>query len=171
MNRALWGVVACALLGGCSLILDFNDPGGGGGGIDAMPADAGPVGDGGDPCSAYEPNNSLSTAYPIEAGTYSPVGVCPSGDRDFYSFAVDGAQDVVIDALFTNGQGMDLEMRLYNDQGMVIARSETFTDNEEIVQSSATNTLLPAGTYSVEIFGFNNVDANDYQLVLTLTTP
>ncbi len=170
MNRALWGVVVCALLGGCSLILDF-DTSNGGGGTDAAPSDAGPVGDGGDPCSAYEPNNSLSTAYTIEAGTYAPVGICPSGDRDFYSFTVDGAQDVVVEALFTNAAGMDLEMRMYNDQGMVIDRSETFDSNERIERSSAMGTLLAAGTYSVEIFGFNNVDTNDYQLVLTLTSP
>jgi hypothetical protein len=157
--------------GGCSLLLDFSesspeDP------IDGGVADAAPNGDGGDPCAAFEPNDSLAMAHVLtDPGTYEPVGICPSGDRDFFRFTVDGIQDTVVEALFTNAPQMDLEMRLYDGTGMVVDRSETFDSNERIERSTAMANTLAAGTYFAEVFGFGNSDTNTYTFVLELTTP
>jgi hypothetical protein len=172
-RRLLMGVITAlfALPGaGCSLLLDFGD--GGGNAIDGGVPDAEPTGDGGDACAAFEPNNSLAMAHVLtEAGTLDPVGICPTGDRDFFRFTVDGIQDTVIEALFTNAPQMDLEMRLYDGTGMVIDRSETFDSNERIERSAANANTLAAGTYFAEVFGFGNTDTNTYSFVLELTTP
>lgn len=173
-RRLLAGVITTVFVlpsAGCSLLLDFGDSGGGDT-PDGSPADAGPAGDGGDPCTAFEPNDSLAMAYELtEAGTYEPIGICPSGDRDFFQFTVDGIQDAVVEALFTNAPQMDLEMRLYDSVGMVIDRSETFDSNERIERSTANGNTLAAGTYFAELFGFGNTDTNSYSFVLELTTP
>jgi len=163
--------VALASLSGCSLLLDFGENTDAGPTIDAQTFDAGPSGDGGDPCNAFEPNETLQTAFAIDPGSYAPLGICPSGDHDFFSFTVDGINDVVIEALFTNDTSMDLEMRLYDDQGGVIDRSETFDSNERIERSTAGNDTLAAGTYFIEVFGFGNTDTNNYTLVLSVTAP
>lgn len=173
-KRLLAGVITAVFafpMGGCSLLLDFGDSASGDP-ADGSPADAGPVGDGGDPCTAFEPNDTLNMGYELtEAGTYEPVGICPSGDRDFFRFTVDGIQDTVVEALFTNAPQMDLEMRLYDSTGMVIDRSETFDSNERIERSTANGNTLAAGTYYAEIFGFGDTDTNSYSFVLTLTNP
>lgn len=170
VGRAALAVAVCGVIAGCSFILDFDDsqdnPA-----FDASMADAGPVGDGGDPCAAYEPNDSLAQAFVLAGGTYAPIGICPAGDHDFFQFTVDGSQDVVIEALFTNAAGMDLEMRLYDGTGMVIDRSETFDSNERIERSAVGGNLLAAGDYIIEIFGFNDTDQNTYTLNLTITAP
>jgi hypothetical protein len=171
-SRLLGAAALASLLctGGCSLILDFDESADAGPTIDGGVVD-GPTGDGGDPCAEFEPNNSLQTAASIEAGVYGPLGICPTGDADFFSFTVDGAQDVLVQALFTNAPSMDLEMRMYDGTGQVIDRSETFDSNESIERSSAMGNILAAGSYFVEVFGFNNTDTNTYTLDLAITAP
>ena len=153
----------------CSLVLDFGEKTDAGPESDAVVVDAGPVGDGGDPCAAYEPNNALGETYEIVAGTYAPVAICPSGDEDYFSFVLDAPRDAVIEAVFANlGGAGDLEMRLYDSTGETIGTSETFTDNERIERSLAQSNQLVAGTYIVQMYGFGNTVENDYTLILTL---
>jgi hypothetical protein len=163
-------LVAVLFASGCSLILDFSDKADAGPNSDADVVDAGPVGDGGDPCAAFEPNDALAEAYPIEPGTYSPLAICPSGDDDYFSFVLAEARDMVVEALFDNQGGAgDLEMRLYNSLGEIIANSQNFEDNERIERSLAQSNQLQPGTYIVQMYGFNGTVQNDY--VLTLTFP
>ncbi len=169
-RKALLGFLLAVLATGpgCSLILDFSDKADAGPETDAEVVDAGPVGDGGDPCAAYEPNDELAQAYPIEPGTYSPLAICPAGDDDYFSFVLDSPRDMVVDALFDNKDGAgDLEMRLYDSNGEVIDSSENFTDNEHIERSLAQSNQLVAGTYIVQVWGYNGTVQNDYELVLT----
>ncbi len=154
---------------GCSLVLDFGEKSDAGPEIDASIVDAGPVGDGGDPCGAYEPNDSLAETFEIVPGSYSPVAICPAGDNDYFTFVLDAPRDAVIEAVFANlGGAGDLEMRLYNSSGENIDASETFTDNERIERSLAQSNQLIAGSYIVQIYGFGNTVENDYELILTL---
>jgi len=157
---------------GCSLLLDFSEKADAGPGGDADVVDAGPIGDGGDPCNAFEPNDTLSAAVGIEPGTYEPLAICPVGDHDYFSFEIGDNQDVVVEAFFSNEGGAgDLEMRLYNSSGEVVARSESFSDNERIERSLAASNQLLAGTYLIEMYGFHDTTENEYSLVLTVTTP
>ncbi len=168
-------LLSALLLGtsaGCSLLLDFSEKADAGSGEDANAIDAGPVGDGGDPCTAYEPNDALAEAIAIEPGTYEPLAICPAGDDDYFSFVVGDNQDMVVEALFSNQGGAgDLEMRLYNSSGEVVDRSETFNDNERIERSLAGSNQLLAGTYIVQMYGFNDTTENTYSLVLTISNP
>jgi hypothetical protein len=158
--------VLCLASSGCSLILDFSE--GGGSNADSGPdADLAPDGGG---CATLEPNESLSAAMAITPGTLA-LGICTAGDRDFFETAVDGNQDLLVRIDFANAAGADLEMRLYDSLGAVVDRSETFEDFEQIEASLAMSNRLPAGTYFVEVFGFNNTNTNDYSLTLTITGP
>ncbi len=155
-------VLTAACSGGCSLILDFSASG-----ADAGPDDAEPTIDGGG-CDTLEPNESLAAAVPLTPGV-TPLGICTTGDRDFFEITLDGNQDLVVRIDFVNGAGADLEMRLYDSLGAVVDRSETFEDFEQIEASLAMSNRLAAGTYFVEVFGFNNTNTNDYTMTLTIT--
>ena len=74
-----------------------------------------------------------------------------------------------IEALFTNTEGADLEMRLYNPIGEVIDNSMGFENNESIERTTANGELLAAGTYFVEMYGYNDADQNEYTLNLTIS--
>ena len=53
--------------------------------------------------------------------------------------------------------------------GAVVDRSETFEDFEQIEASLAMSNRLAAGTYFIEVFGFNNTNTNNYTMTLTIT--
>ncbi len=119
-----------------------------------------------DTCNGFEPNETLATAAPMTAGTYL-LGICQPGDRDFFAVTVDGNQDLVVRIDFANADG-DLDMRLFDSLGGVIASSAGFESFERIERSLAASNRLGAGTYFVEVFGFNDTNTNNYMLALTL---
>jgi hypothetical protein len=163
------GAAALIALGGCSLILDFDVEADGGPG-DAGVADA--TRDGPDPCETGEPNDDISEAYPISAGTHSDLAICPAGDKDFYRFTLGEAQDLVILLSFDNmGGAGDLEMRLYDGQGTIVDGSMGFGNTERIERSLAMSNQLPADDYSIEIYPFSASTQNTYTLELAITTP
>lgn len=167
-GRALLAA-ACVALGGaasgCQLLLDFSELPDGGGSDDggAPPGDASPL------CMNDEPNDSFEMAAAI---TTSALGaVCGEGDVDFYKFTVDGNQDVAIVANFTAGEATDLELGLVDSAGTVLTVSTGLDGDERIDQSAALGNRLAAGDYAAEIFGRTPTVSNEYELILTLTTP
>jgi len=170
MKRALFGrgwagillTSLCLSGAGCSLILDFSEKQ-----SDAGPPDALVPPDGGG-CGNLEPNESLAQAMPITPGSYE-LGICTPGDNDYFEITLGDAQDLLVRIDFVNAAMKDLEMRLYDSLGAVIDRSETFNDFEQIERSLAMSNQLAAGTYFVQVFGFNNSNTNDYTLTLTIT--
>ncbi len=163
---------AALVFSGCSLILDFDnsEPAGD---SDAAVSDAAPLVDGGDPCGAFEANDELAAAVMIEPGSYGPLGICPGGDLDFFKFTLADNQDMVVEATFDNQGGAgDLEMRLYDAAtGMVVDQSMGVLNFERIERSLANGDQLPAGDYTVEIYGFNATTENTYDLSLTISSP
>ncbi len=161
----LWAGTLLCLLSGCSLILDFGgditDAGG-------DPDDAGP-----DFCDTDEPNNTQAMATPVEDGMRQ-AAICPKGDVDFYSFTVDGAQDMIAELSFDNRGGLgDLDMLLFSETGaQLLPAGDGFGDVETIDRSEASaNGRLPAGTYALRVFAFDNQRENTYTFTLTLDPP
>jgi Bacterial pre-peptidase C-terminal domain len=163
LASVLWLPVA-----GCSLILDFSDK--------AVPKDA--------PadtpytqaeCDYKEPNESAATAALITPADTGPAAICAGGaaDRDFYKFTVpDGTTKVEIRISTTYRPGGDLDLRLYDKNGlMLLAQSNNFSNDETIVCPAASPScaLLAAGDYVFEVFPAITGAVNAYTIALTIT--
>lgn len=92
-------------------------------------------------------------------GTPQAGRICAS-DTDFFTFTLPFASTVTIHARFVDAAG-DLDMRLTDSAGGLIATSAGVTDDEIIVRN------LAAGTYGVEMFGFLGA-LNTYTMEATL---
>lgn len=170
MLRAPWGALAAVTwialapaLSGCQLLLDFSELGDGGPPDDGAQADASLL------CSTDEPNESFEMATPVTSGAIAAV--CGGGDRDFYKFTVDGNQDVSLVVNFTAGADTDLELNLVDSAGTVLTLSTGLDGDERIDQSAALGNRLAAGDYAAEIFGRSATVSNEYELIVTITTP
>ena len=98
-----------------------------------------------------------------EAGLLPAVGdrrtICDH-DEDWYSFELQGRQDVRIDALFVHADG-DIDINLYREgEDRPAFRSASLTDDESIEER------LDAGVYYIRVFGFRGA-TNNYFLFRT----
>lgn len=153
---------ASLVAGGCSLILDFA-PGADSGPGDDAGSDAGAAVN----CAVGEPNDAVDEAGAIDDSV--AAAICGDGP-DYWSFEVDGAQDVTIELTFTAGAN-DLEMQLLSMAGEVLTISTGTDANEQIEQSSALGNQLDAGTYVIAVLGRETTAENDYQLAVDINTP
>lgn len=167
------GIVVAVLAGplmGCSLLLDFSDK--------AIPKDA--TFDAPDApytaqeCMYKEPNDSVATAAMIVATDIGPAAICPgdtgSEDHDFYKFTVAATTTSTTIAIsFASAIG-DLDLRLYDSTGTVIAQSRGFGNSETIAcpGSSPPCAKLLAGDYVFEVFPAVAGAVNTYAFALTL---
>ncbi|HUS63201.1 MAG TPA: hypothetical protein VMZ28_01620 [Kofleriaceae bacterium] len=161
---AVLAALASAAVGaaGCSLLLDFA-PGADGGPGDDAGSDAGAAVN----CTVGEPNDTVDAAGAIDDSV--AAAICADGP-DYWSFEVDGAQDVAIELTFTAGAN-DLEMQLLSMEGEVLTISTGTDANEQIEQSSALGNQLEAGTYIIAVLGRETTAENDYQLAVEIDTP
>jgi hypothetical protein len=148
---------------GCQLLLDFSELSDGGAVADAHPGDASPL------CSNDEPNDSFDTATATTTGAIGAI--CGGGDLDFYKFTLDGNQDVTVIVNFTAGADTDLELNLVDAAGAVVTLSTGLDGDERIEQSAALGNRLAAGDYAAEILGRSATVSNEYELIVTITTP
>lgn len=163
--RAGAGLAGLAFLAGCQLVLDFSTE------VEprvpdaSVPADAAPADAAVSPCDTLEPNETSAAAAPIEPGTFA-ASICAAGDQDYYSFAVDGSQDVDILVTFEAGSN-DLELELYAEgSGVALVLSTGSDGDEQIQRVAAQENRLAAGTYAIRVFGRLAGAQNDYQLTL-----
>ena len=166
-GRAVMALTLIALSAagsGCQLLLDFSELSDGGPG-----GDGGPLGDASELCSAGEPNETFEMASAVTTGAIGAV--CGSGDVDFYSFTLDGNQDLVLVVNFTAGAESDLELDLVDSAGIVLTRSTGLDGDERIDQSAVLGNRLAAGDYAANIYGRTAEVANEYELIVTITTP
>ncbi len=116
------------------------------------------------PQDAYEANNQLENASNLGTlqgvNEYGQLTIHNSDDRDFYKFttAATGRADDSIRLNFVHARG-DLDVRLRNSSGVVIASSSSVRDFEEISLKG-----LPADTYSLEVYGFQGQTSPRYSL-------
>ncbi len=161
------GAVAAlgALVTACSLILDFDDPPAPPDAqtIDAIPAAA---------CDFGEPNDNRTVAAPLDPVMGQSAAICGAGDRDFYSIQIADGQALSFTILFpqTGGRG-DLDMRLLDDVGGIVARSLSTDPDEAIICPGASPAcpVLAAGNYVIEVFGFSPDVENGYTINYELT--
>src|SRR5688572_13138936 len=164
---SLAGVVILFSGAGCSLVLSFDDPviDGGAGGADA--ADAADPADGADIApDEYEPNETPTTATPIEPGTYADVTISPADDVDYYTFSTPGGGDVTIDVAFTHATG-DIDVRLFNSTSTTPLGASASEDDDERIPMTGTLAITP-GTYYINVYSARG--ANVYDLTLTLAS-
>ena len=161
---ALAGIALLAASSGCQLLLDFSELADGGPTDDsAASADASAL------CATGEPNDTFETATAVTTGALGAV--CGGGDLDFYGFTVDGNQDLELVLNFTAGAETDLELNLVDSTGAVLTVSTGLDADERIEQSEALGNRLAAGDYAAEVFGRSETVTNEYELIVTLTTP
>lgn len=152
--------VSATLIVGCTLVLDFDDPPPP---PDAMQADAIPAA----ACDFGEENDSRTTAFVLDEVTGQVSGICAAGDRDFFSIYVDDQAELTFEILFMqNGPFGDLDMRLLDVNGDIVARSLS-TDADERIVCPGTSPACPqltGGPYFIEVFGFADSTLNGYTI-------
>jgi len=164
---------------GCTLLLDFDKPLEPGtsndAGTDASAADgSGPTIDASQSpdaaaaanCAAFEPNDDLAAASAITPMAIA-AAICPNADTDFYSFALLASTDLTITLDFDN-TASDLNLRLYDANGIVVAASLGSEASEVIARTGAQGNTLPGGTYRIEVLSATQDVTLDYSLTLSL---
>lgn len=158
---------AVAPLAGCSLILDFSNS--------AIPQDAqidAPYTQ--DQCDYKEPNDSVDTAALVTTADTGTAAICAgeTEDHDFYKFTVPPmTAKVEVKITFMNRPSGDLDLKLEQTNGMMIAQSRGFGDSETITcpATSPACPTLTEGDYVFEVFPALPGAVNFYDFQLTIT--
>jgi hypothetical protein len=156
-------VLVATVCPACSLILDFDQP---------LPADA--MTDAVSTkteCDFGEPNNTPAEATPVTSADTGPAAICPGTDEDhdFYSFTA-SASPTTISISFTQRPGGDLDMKLYDATGTMIASSREFGPAEMLTCPGASPAcpMLSAGqSYTFEVFPGVADAVNTYTFALS----
>ncbi|MDX2087938.1 MAG: PPC domain-containing protein [Kofleriaceae bacterium] len=166
MVRECLAGLALLSLGGCSLVLDFSD--------EQVPKDAYDLPYTQEQCDLKEPNDTLETAALLSAGEVTSAAICirDPADRDFYKFTVTAdATNVVISVTFPESTAGDLDLKLYDAVGSVLAQSRGFATTESLTcPTSACNALAP-GDYVFEVFPALATGFNAYEASVNIAVP
>ena len=161
----------CASLAGCSLLLDFSDKAGvHDASIDGPYTAA--------ECAYKEPNDTPDTAAVITTADMGPGAICKvdgdaglAEDDDWYRFTVPaGTTKVSIQMIYVNRPGGDLDLKLTDLTGNMLAESREFTGTELITcpAVSPACAMLAPGDYVFDVFPATAGFVNDYTFTLTL---
>ncbi len=115
--------------------------------------------------NAYEPNETLMAAAAVATNTAISAAIGSATDRDWYSFTLSGTSNLTI--TLGNLPG-DYDVILYNAAGTELVRSENGGSTSE----SITRNSSAAGTYYVQVFGYNGAFSSSvcYNLNIGATT-
>lgn len=116
---------------------------------------------GGGTTDPYEPNNSTSTAYAIASGTTYNAYIYSSSDVDYYKISKTTSGTITVS--LTNLPG-DYDLYLRNSAGTIVAYSENAGTTSESISYSAS-----AGTYYVEVVGYNGIYSTTTKYALKAT--
>ena len=114
----------------------------------------------------FEANNTVATATNLGTlttpQTTSGLTIHTTADLDHYRFQTSaiGRADDFVQINFSHAAG-DLELRLLNTSGLVLASSKTANDFERISLNGR-----PAGQYIVQVLGENSARSPDYSLTI-----
>lgn len=126
---------------------------------------------------AFEHNDGQGEAKLVETGTAEDLRMCPlgdlGGDEDWYTIEVteDAQVELTIGFPLEAPSPLptfpDLNLRLFDEQGRVIAVSEDAIDPYSGIIQGVTRCLTP-GTYYVRVYSYFSGE-HDYQLTYTQT--
>lgn len=113
---------------------------------------------------AYEANDVLSSAYPVNSGTAYLAKICTSTDIDWYKFTTTSTLKNFRVTLTTLPKDYDIE--IYNGAGTYVGQSiKAGTTNEKYVKNNA-----GAGTWYVKVLGYAGAYSTTSNYTLTVTT-
>jgi hypothetical protein len=151
----------------CSWILDFSDR--------AIPTDARPDAPYSQAeCDYKEPNDTFAAAAPIASGETGPAAICTASveDHDFYRFTVPaGTAKVEVRISTMYRIGGDLDLRLYDRSGTLLARSTGF-GNDEVIDCPHPVLMCPtlaADDYVFEVYPGVADSVNRYTFSVAFT--
>jgi len=134
-------------------------------------APEGSDGSGGGETDFAEPNNSSETAYDLRNvehdSFWDNLSIHETGDEDWFTFTTmaPGTVDNAVGIEFDHELG-DLDLALFDAEGTVLGTSESIWDFEHISLEG-----LPAGTYQVQVTGFDGAVHPGYVLGITAPKP
>ncbi|MGB8192419.1 MAG: reprolysin-like metallopeptidase [Chitinophagaceae bacterium] len=113
----------------------------------------------------YEPNESLAAAATVATNTNLSAAITTTTDKDWFRFTLASTSNLNI--TLTNLPA-DYDLILYNSAGTEIKRSENGGTSSETI----TNANTAAGTYYVQVFGYNGANSTTvcYTLNIGATT-
>ena len=116
----------------------------------------------------FEPNDSLVAAAPVSLPlSEEALTICPE-DQDYYSFPLTEGGIAQIDASFNTAEG-DINIRLFDPDGAVVAQSTSETDGEKISYTAAITGLH---VLQVELLpDLLTAPGNSYGLEVSATEP
>ena len=166
VRECLVGLVLVPIAG-CSLALDFSNK--------AVPIDAeidAPYTQ--EQCDYKEPNDSVDTAAMVTTADTGTAAICAGAteDHDFYKFTVPAmTASVQIKITFMNRPSGDLDLKLEDATGVMIAQSRGFGNDETIKCPAASPAcpMLAPGDYIFEVFPALTGAVNFYDFALTIT--
>lgn len=156
-----------SIVSGCSLILDFSDS--------QIPIDAPPdTPYTQEQCMYKEPNDTVETAAMIDPSETGPAAICANDpeDTDFYKFTVPASTaSVQIRISFVTSPKGDLDLKLLDSTGTMLAQSRGFLDTETITcpAMSPACAALAAGDYIFQVLPGAAMATNPYTIALTIT--
>lgn len=121
-------------------------------------------------CAESTPNDTLSTATPINPGQSVAGVICPAGDVDIYRFGGQAGQRLAIrlDAQ-RNDSPLDAVLTLYDAQGNRLAESDDLVEGQ--MNDPVIGITLPAtGTYYLKVRAWGHPGTGDPGLTYTLQT-
>ena len=112
---------------------------------------------------AFGPNPTQEDAYPLEGPSAILDGAICTPDDDFYKiFVPEGCKlDSTLEFIHADG---DLDLHVYDTEGLVAGSSLSSTDNEAV----STGVVTEGGVYNIGVEGYNGA-TNTYRLRNTIT--
>ena len=118
----------------------------------------------------YESNNNITQTYDLSSDENTLLSIINGSgiqyDDDWYEIYIEsGYEHLVIELLFNHTQG-NIDIALYNNNGVLIIRNSSVTDNEQIDYIVSSN-----GTYYMKIYGNNSGNVYDLKYRTIQYTP
>lgn len=113
--------------------------------------------------TAFEPNETQSAAVAVTSGVAVSAAIASAGDIDYFKLTIAATSNVVFNLV--GPSGVDFDMTIYNSAGTQVGAGAGSTATESVTLNG-----LAAGTYYIQIFGYNNASSTTcYTLTATAT--